>query len=135
MQDLQSAHAAASGPPEIARIVKLRHFYYSIRIITSDSNISSVNHEYVLATLMVSRMDNNVWTPRALPTETKVESGTSQSKSGTSLNLSDSGDLQSADAAASGPPEVARIVPEGRDQVLCPARVTPLRRVFQDKWS
>jgi len=28
---------------------------------------------------------------RALPTETKVESGTSQSKSGTSVNLSDSG--------------------------------------------
>jgi len=29
--------------------------------------------------------------PRALPTETKVESGTSQSKSGTSVNLSNSG--------------------------------------------
>ena len=29
--------------------------------------------------------------PRALPTETKVESGTSQSKSGTFLNLSNSG--------------------------------------------
>ena len=28
---------------------------------------------------------------RALPTETKVESGTSQSKSGTSVNLSNSG--------------------------------------------
>ena len=31
--------------------------------------------------------------PRALPTETKVESGTSQSKSGTSVNLRNSGDL------------------------------------------
>jgi len=31
---------------------------------------------------------------RALPTETKVESGTSQSKSGTSVNLSNSGHLQ-----------------------------------------
>ena len=30
----------------------------------------------------------------ALPNETKVESGTSQSKSGTSVNLSDSGDLR-----------------------------------------
>jgi len=30
---------------------------------------------------------------RALPTETNVESGTSQSKSGTSVNLSNSGDL------------------------------------------
>ena len=30
---------------------------------------------------------------RALPTETKVESGTSQSKSGTSVNLSNSGEL------------------------------------------
>ena len=30
----------------------------------------------------------------ALPTETKVESGTSQSKSGTSVNLSNSGDLR-----------------------------------------
>jgi len=30
---------------------------------------------------------------RTLPTETKVESGTSQSKSGTSVNLSNSGDL------------------------------------------
>ena len=30
---------------------------------------------------------------RALPTVTKVESGTSQSKSGTSVNLSHSGDL------------------------------------------
>ena len=33
--------------------------------------------------------------------------------------------------AAGRPPEVARIVPEGRDQVLRPARVAPLRRVFQ----
>ena len=30
---------------------------------------------------------------RALPTEKKVESGTSQSKSGTSVELSNSGDL------------------------------------------
>jgi len=30
---------------------------------------------------------------RALPTETNVESGTSQSKSGTSVNLSNSGEL------------------------------------------
>jgi len=36
---------------------------------------------------------NYSWTFRskALPTETKVESGTSQSKSGTSVNLSNSG--------------------------------------------
>ena len=31
---------------------------------------------------------------RALPTETKVESGTSQRKSGTSVNLSNSGTLR-----------------------------------------
>ena len=31
---------------------------------------------------------------RALPTETKVESGTAQIKSGTSVNLSNSGELQ-----------------------------------------
>ena len=31
--------------------------------------------------------------PRVLPTETKFEIGTSQSKSGTSVNLSNSGDL------------------------------------------
>ena len=38
--------------------------------------------------------------PRALPTETKVESGTSQSKSGTSVNLSNSGEPASPLAAA-----------------------------------
>ena len=32
--------------------------------------------------------------PRALPTETKIESEPSQSKSGTSVNLSKSGDLE-----------------------------------------
>ena len=32
--------------------------------------------------------------------------------------------------AAGRPPEVARTVPEGGDQVLRAARVTPLRRVF-----
>ena len=36
---------------------------------------------------------------RALPTETKVESGTSQTKSGTSVNLSNSG-VQRRDAKA-----------------------------------
>ena len=38
--------------------------------------------------------DANVWRfpPRALPTETKVESGTSQSKSGIFVNLSNSGE-------------------------------------------
>jgi len=36
---------------------------------------------------------------RALPTETKVESGTSQSKSGTSVNLSDIGKCGVAGAA------------------------------------
>jgi len=47
---------------------------------------------------------------RALPTKTKVESGTSQSKSGTSVNLSNSGEpgcatfrLRRASAAAAVP--------------------------------
>ena len=37
------------------------------------------------------------WFPRALPTETKVESGTSQSKNGTVINLGNSGEPEKLD--------------------------------------
>jgi len=45
---------------------------------------------------------------RALPTETNVEIGTSQSKSGTSINSSNSGLLQASLSTKQLPPETDR---------------------------
>ena len=63
---------------------------------------------------------------RALPTETKVESGTSQSKSGTSVNLSNRGDLKVMvysvmSVGSSGDPSMlppsSKRMPSGREGV------------------
>ena len=50
-----------------------------------------------VSVIMVSPVRPGFFLLRCLPTETKVESGTSQSKSGTSVNLSNSGNRRIID--------------------------------------
>ena len=79
-------------------------------------------HEHLRATT------DSVAVP-ALPTETKVESGTSLSKSGTSLNLSNSGTRTRAGTDGSG------LTPEVRDGKTLAPHCSQLFSVRGHQWG